>query len=83
MTVMRLKMRRPSGAWATPMPATTCAGLSLMSLPLRLIVPVRGFSRPEIVCSVVVLPAPFEPIRVTISPWSTWSVTPFSAWMLP
>ena len=32
---------------------------------------------------VVVLPAPFEPIRVTISPWLTWSVTPLSAWMLP
>ena len=43
----------------------------------------RGLRRPEIVCRVVVLPAPFEPIRVTISPWLTWSVTPLSAWILP
>ena len=34
-------------------------------------------------CSVVVLPAPFEPIRVTISPRPTLSDTPLSARMLP
>src|SRR5207253_2109690 len=33
--------------------------------------------------SVVVLPAPFPPIRVTISPSSTPSVTPLSASILP
>ena len=80
---MRLKMRRPSGACATPMPATVCAGLSLITLSIRLIEPVRGLSRPEMVCRVVVLPAPLEPMSVTISPLSTWSETPLSAWMLP
>ena len=32
---------------------------------------------------VVDLPAPFEPISVTISPWRTSSEMPFTAAMLP
>ena len=43
----------------------------------------RGRSRPEIVRSVVDLPAPFEPISATSSPVSTRSDTPWSARMLP
>jgi hypothetical protein len=33
--------------------------------------------------NVVVFPAPFEPMRVTISPSSTVRETPLKAWMLP
>ena len=36
-----------------------------------------------IVRSVVDLPAPFEPIRVTISPSRTSIVTPLRAWIAP
>ena len=43
----------------------------------------RGGVSPEIDRSVVDLPAPFEPISVTISPSSTSSEMPFSASMLP
>ncbi len=35
------------------------------------------------VLSVVDLPAPFEPMSVTISPFSTVIEMPFRAWMLP
>ena len=43
----------------------------------------RGWYTPQIVLSVVVLPAPLPPINVTISPFSTLSVMPFRAWMEP
>ena len=51
--------------------------------PASMTVPWRGLMIPEIVRSVVLLPAPFEPISVTISPLSTVSEMPLSAWMLP
>ena len=43
----------------------------------------RRGAGPEIVRSVVDLPAPFEPMRVTISPSSTVSETPRRAWIAP
>ncbi len=43
--------------------------------------PGRGFSRPEMVFSVVDLPAPLAPIRVTISPSFTVKETPLTAWI--
>ena len=45
--------------------------------------PSDGRSRPEIVRSVVVLPAPLEPMSATSSPVATVSDTPCSARMLP
>ena len=45
--------------------------------------PFVGRSRPLIVRSRVVLPAPLAPMSVTISPRSIWSETPCSAWMTP
>src|SRR5215813_11927774 len=45
--------------------------------------PLCGRSKPEIVASVVVLPAPLAPIRATISPSSTSMVTPRKAWVPP
>jgi hypothetical protein len=52
------------------------AGISLSS---NLIVPVFGFIRPLMVRSVVDLPAPLEPIRVTISPSLTSMLMPLMA----
>ncbi len=54
-----------------------------MSLPSNVTEPAVACSRPEIVRRVVDLPAPLEPIRVTISPVRTCSVRPFTAAMLP
>ena len=45
--------------------------------------PWRGRSSPEIVLSVVDLPAPFEPIKATSSPAATRSETPLSARIPP
>ena len=51
--------------------------------------PAAGFNpaetgrRPEIVLRVVVLPAPFAPIKVTISPWFTVTEIPFMASIFP
>jgi len=45
--------------------------------------PLRGGVTPEMDMSVVVLPAPLAPIRVTISPWPMRRLTPLRAWMLP
>ena len=54
-----------------------------MLLPFRVMLPERARSKPEIVRSVVVFPAPLDPIRVTISPSSTLRETPRSAWTAP
>ena len=44
---------------------------------------IDGVDPDKIVRSVVDLPAPFEPMRVTISPSSTLRVTPRRAWIAP
>jgi hypothetical protein len=80
---MRAKQWRPSGESATPRRTMSCDGVSPSSCPSNWIEPSRGGVRPEIDRSVVDLPAPFEPISVTISPSSTSSDTPFRASMLP
>ena len=54
-----------------------------MSLPRKTIEPSRGWFRPLIERSVVDLPAPFAPIRVTISPSRTSIEIPFSASIVP
>jgi hypothetical protein len=54
-----------------------------MSLPSNRTTPLRAGLSPEMVRSVVLLPAPLEPMSVTISPSSTVSETPLSALMLP
>ena len=61
----------------------SCGGVSPISSPSKRIEPSRGGVSPEIERSVVDLPAPFEPISVTISPSSTSSEMPLSASMLP
>ena len=81
--VRREKIRRPSGAWPIPRITSSCGGTWLMSAPSSSTEPWRGWSRPLIVRSVVVLPAPLAPIRVTISPRRTSAVMPRSAWIAP
>jgi len=67
------------------MPAATmsCAATPAIGLPSNVIVPPFGRSNPEIVRSVVVLPAPFAPSSVTISPSSTSNVMLRSASIAP
>ncbi|MBV6517436.1 MAG: hypothetical protein HPKKFMNG_03165 [Planctomycetes bacterium] len=67
-TVRLGKMPRPSGAMTSPCRTSSCAGLREMSWPWYSTRPERGRSRPQMVLSVVVLPAPLQPMRVTTSP---------------
>ena len=81
-TVMRAKTGGPRAPGRRPARRSRAAA-SVDALAARGDLALRGRSRPEIVRSVVDLPAPFEPISVTISPSSTSSVTPRSAWIAP
>jgi hypothetical protein len=80
---MRGKSFRPSGDCETPIATILCGASLVMSFPWKRILPIRGWLRPLIDRSVVDLPAPFAPIRVTISPSRTSIVIPFSAWIAP
>src|SRR5579871_1627887 len=82
-TDSRPKIRRPSGTWTTPRATMPWGGTSVKSWPSRRTVPRCGRSNPLMVLSVVLFPAPFAPIRVTISPSCTSRDTPRSAWMAP
>ena len=78
-TVRPGKTRRPSGTCAMPR-ATIFSGASLsIRSPAKRISPPEGRARPEIVRSVVLFPAPFEPMMVTMPPGGTSMLTPFSA----
>ena len=80
---MRWNMRRPSGACEMPRWTISWGGVSPTSSPSKLIDPSRGGVRPEIERKVVDLPAPFEPMRVTISPSLTSIEMPLRASMFP
>ena len=67
-TVMRGKMRRPSGDCAMRSRAISWVGICVMSRPSKMIVPSRARGLPQIVIISVDLPAPLAPISVTISP---------------
>ena len=54
-----------------------------MRSPSNEMPPLRGRSRPEIVRSVVDLPAPFAPMSATISPVSMCSESPLMAMIRP
>ena len=55
----------------------------VMSWASNTIVPAIGCNKPEIAFKVVVLPAPFAPIRATSSPLPTVSDTRLSAMTWP
>ena len=80
---MRGNSRRPSGDCEMPIFTMSCGPVLVMSLPWNVIEPWRGWTSPLIVRRVVDLPAPFEPIRVTISLSRTSIVTPLRAWIAP
>ena len=61
----------------------SCGLRRVMSLPLKTIRPRFAVLSPLIERSVVDLPAPFAPIRVTTSPSLTSSETPFNASIEP
>ena len=82
-TDIRWKQWRPSGDWEIPSCTMSCGGMRVMSCPSNRTAPSRAGVSPEIDRSVVDLPAPLEPMSVTISPSSTFSETPFSASMWP
>ncbi len=70
-------MRRPSGTWLIPSATISCGGPRCgWVVPSKRIVPAAGCSMPEIVRSVVVLPAPLAPSSATISPSATSRLTP-------
>ena len=48
-----------------------------------LLLPLAACGEPQSVISRVDLPAPLAPIRVTISPFFTSTLTSCSAWILP
>ena len=54
-----------------------------MFLSSKIISPVDALFTPLIVINKVDLPAPFEPIKVTISPLFTFTSTPLNAWIFP
>ncbi len=80
---MRGKMRRPSGDWQIPALTISWPCLPVSLSPLNEMLPLRGLMRPEMARSVVDLPAPLDPMSVTISPLCTRRVSPFTAAMLP
>src|SRR5919108_2368034 len=66
-------MRRPSGTSATPRRAIHSGAFPSTDCPATATSPSRAGTRPMIACSVVDFPAPFGPIRPTISPPATSS----------
>ena len=75
---MRGKMRRPSGDWLMPQIDDVVGGSSrVMSLAVEDDpAPALAFGLPQMVISRVDLPAPLEPMMVTIWPCSTSTLTP-------
>src|SRR3990172_4518471 len=82
-TVIREKIRRPSGDEAIPLRTPWSGGRPSIRSSSRRMRPCRGRSSPRTVFRVVVLPAPLAPIMVTISPRSTRREIPLRAWMFP
>src|SRR5579863_4841868 len=82
-TVSPGKIRRPSGQWARPEPTMSSTAAFWIGSPFQEIVPAVGRTSPEMVESVVVLPAPLPPIRATISPISTLNEMPLSTSIWP
>ena len=76
-------MARPSGTSTIPASTTAWAGSPVTSLPSSRILPPRGRTRPAMAASVLLLPAPFGPMSVTMAPAGTQSDTPRTACTWP
>ena len=72
------KMPRSSGTKPMPAWAVRCSGRRIRSWPSKRMVPVRLRTMPMMARSVVVLPTPLRPSRVTVSPRATSRSTPCS-----
>ena len=79
----REKIRRPSGTWITPLSTIDHGVARVMSCPKALMLPAWERTTPEMVETVVDLPAPLLPRRETISPPPTVRLRPESACTLP
>ena len=73
------KTSRPSGTWAMPCAATRSGRKPVMSCPLSSTRPLSGSRMPEMVLSVLDLPAPLAPSNVTNAPSFTSIDRPFTA----
>ena len=82
-TLMCANTRLPSGTCTSPLVTILFGSMCAMSLPMNSIVPDFGCIRPDTVLSMVLLPAPFAPIRETISPSFTSKLTPLTACIFP
>ncbi len=82
-TVRFEKTRRPSGTSVTPLETIWSVDFPTRFAPSSRISPDFGRTRPATAFSVVDLPAPFEPMRVTILPSSTVRSMPLTASMPP
>ena len=82
-TVRPGKIRRPSGTWEMPSRTMVSGPSPAIDLPSNRISPAAGLASPEIARSVVDLPAPLAPSKVTTCPSSTLSETPRSASISP
>ncbi len=68
---MLAKTPRPSGTWAIPRRAIRWDGRPAIGTPLWTTLPEEGRTTPESARRMVLFPAPFAPIRQTISPFPT------------
>ncbi len=75
--------RRPSGTWEMPRRTIASGPSPAIDCPSNRMSPDAGALRPEMVRSVVDLPAPLEPSSATTLPCSTDKVTPRSASISP
>jgi len=82
-SIMRNERPTSGNASCSRSRAICSAPMRWIGLPSRRTSPRAGRTRPLMVRSVVVLPAPLLPIRLTIWPRSTLKVTPRTAWIAP
>ena len=81
--VMRVNVPRPSGTITRPWRTRSQAPWPRTLRPMNSMLPPEAACVPVIAFSVVVLPAPLAPIRLTSSPAPTLKETPLTAWMPP
>ncbi|GAI97177.1 unnamed protein product, partial [marine sediment metagenome] len=73
----------PSGISAIPFLTILSVGILVISLSLNFILPFCGLINPQILLKVVLLPAPFAPIKVITFPMGTSNEIPFKACIPP
>ena len=82
-TVILGNNRRPSGTCAMPSPTISCGASPISEVLSKRRLPPPGLTRPVSARRLVVLPAPFAPMRLTMEPAGTWKDSPFTASTVP